>query len=853
MANINEILARAASLRDETALNSIDPGRAGGIMYDTLLALNELWLQQGAALVISKIYASVAAMNADTSPVSDLTGKPIRPGMIVVIASSDSDNGSVYRYNGTAAPRWSLVGSIGNVSPVDSLDSDSAQLPLAARQGKVLDGKISQLGQQVIYDVTANNDGAIFASLSALLSSENLSTLIPIQVRCGGMSIRFVQSSDNKYVQYRLMDNAWNAIPVFWFNVEDLAVLCNLPSAIFSEEGYISLTGVPYSGSNWRRTPFIPIDRSVDIVLTGIGGPSSCSAVAFYDEDKAFISSVPNTDIMDIRVVHKADIPSNASYIRSCTTVEYITHATKISCCSINGIAALQNELKAEFKEFVSSLNETAANYGNSIYTIPGFYVSKNNGDLVAFAAYNASDYIYLRKNADLTITGIQGDASVAVIAYYDADKNFISALPFSNVVGDTLLVRKEDYPNNATYIRTCCDNTGTVYANVRFINDTVYNILNESKKLNDYCIDSFDIFDYDSVLKMPRSIVRTMVESASNGAATVIWDDYGYPSMMYRIPKTSIASLAPTLGDYSTVHPAFVVNGVEKGCIYVAIYQTSFIDGHPVSWYGLQPSGGRSIATCKASALAKGQGWHLETIYERALICLLSAKYNGLSPRCNSYYGMSYGVSHGDNYTYEFCQRADGNVPGTNTFAAKWINGSQPNSWSHNGTRWGIFDIIGGFWEFCDLMKVVNGQVYLASDNNYSGLEENWIPTGAYIDVDTGHDNAIVLNTQRTEELEDIIIKNWNTVSCTPAYDTLDESIRKKLALLLIVPRMSSNENAPIFNFVGSYWIKNNITCYPISGGAEEYVDSGFGKFAMAYPNTENHDNMGSRLCYIK
>lgn len=147
MANINEILARAAALRNETALNSIDPERAGGIMYDTLIALNELWLQQGAALVLSKIYASVAAMNADTSPVSDLTGKPIRPGMVVVIASSDSDNGSVYRYNGTSSPSWSLVGKIGNLEPEDSLDSDSTQLPLAARQGKVLDGKISQLGQ----------------------------------------------------------------------------------------------------------------------------------------------------------------------------------------------------------------------------------------------------------------------------------------------------------------------------------------------------------------------------------------------------------------------------------------------------------------------------------------------------------------------------------------------------------------------------------------------------------------------------------------------------------------------------------------------------------------------------------
>lgn len=165
MANINELLARAAALRDETMLNSISPERAGGIMYDTLLAMNELWLQQGAALVISKIYASVAAMEADTAPVSDLTGLPLRPGQIVVIASSDSNNGSVYRYNGTSSPSWSLVGEIGNLEPVDSLDSDSTSLPLAAHQGKVLDGKISQLGQEL-------NKGVAFKKL------ENLNILL---------------------------------------------------------------------------------------------------------------------------------------------------------------------------------------------------------------------------------------------------------------------------------------------------------------------------------------------------------------------------------------------------------------------------------------------------------------------------------------------------------------------------------------------------------------------------------------------------------------------------------------------------------------------------------------------------
>lgn len=226
MGTIYELLARAAALREETALNSISPERAGGIMYDTIMAINELWLQQGSALVISKIYSSVSAMEADDEPVSDITGQPLRAGQIVVIASSDSDNGSVYRFGGISegASVWALVGLIGNITPVDALDSDSTQLPLAAHQGKVLDGKISQLGQKVdglVYDVTKENTGSpTFASLSALLSDVNLSTLIPTSVRTGGMSIRFVQTSDHKYVQFRLNTLDFSTNIGDWSNVE---------------------------------------------------------------------------------------------------------------------------------------------------------------------------------------------------------------------------------------------------------------------------------------------------------------------------------------------------------------------------------------------------------------------------------------------------------------------------------------------------------------------------------------------------------------------------------------------------------------------------------------------------------
>ena len=76
---------------------------------------------------------------------------------------------------------------------------------------------LNQLGQQVIYDVTMNNSNhPTFASLLELLSDANLSTLIPANVRCGGMSIRFVRTSDNKYVQYRLTSQNFNTTPANW-------------------------------------------------------------------------------------------------------------------------------------------------------------------------------------------------------------------------------------------------------------------------------------------------------------------------------------------------------------------------------------------------------------------------------------------------------------------------------------------------------------------------------------------------------------------------------------------------------------------------------------------------------------
>lgn len=74
--------------------------------------------------------------------------------------------------------------------------------------------------EAIIFDVSAHNDGAVFESISALLSSSNLSTLVPESVRHGGMTIRFIQGSeqgyDNNYVQFRCISNEFTTDITQW-------------------------------------------------------------------------------------------------------------------------------------------------------------------------------------------------------------------------------------------------------------------------------------------------------------------------------------------------------------------------------------------------------------------------------------------------------------------------------------------------------------------------------------------------------------------------------------------------------------------------------------------------------------
>ena len=261
--NIVDAEDRLTSLEEtlEGKQNALIPGN--GIALDDSGHISAAIVPANNSITIDNVdgVKRIAAVTGEASDVTDATGVAFDPDGSGIYANVETVDGALrvlaqgYNFMGAATPATdpgtpdqkvfyiaSEAGTYTNFEGIVLTDGEIVILKYDGTWSKESTEaasleKVKEIGQQVIYDVTKNNptagpnnDGK-FESLSALLSDENLSTLIPVVVRCGGMSIRFVQSSDNKYVQYRLMADDWSTDTDDW-SISDENVYIDNPEFI---------------------------------------------------------------------------------------------------------------------------------------------------------------------------------------------------------------------------------------------------------------------------------------------------------------------------------------------------------------------------------------------------------------------------------------------------------------------------------------------------------------------------------------------------------------------------------------------------------------------------------------------
>lgn len=200
----------------------------------------------------------------------------------------------------------------------------------------------------------------------------------------------------------------------------------------------------------------------------------------------------------------------------------------------------------------------------------------------------------------------------------------------------------------------------------------------------------------------------RAMVEAATGGKNTVMYDDKGNPSIMVVVPRFNISDVID--GAPATPHPMFIVNGQTKDAIYASKFQNVMSDSRAYSLPMQDPATYTTFDQALTYCKNKGQGWHLLTNAEWAGIALWCKK-NGFMPRGNNNFGSDISAPHekGKQTYFDAGNGKTGRV----------ATGSGPMSWAHDNSNEGIFDLNGNINEWVGGLRLNNGEIQIIKDND--------------------------------------------------------------------------------------------------------------------------------------
>ncbi|MGD6739672.1 SUMF1/EgtB/PvdO family nonheme iron enzyme [Photobacterium leiognathi subsp. mandapamensis] len=209
------------------------------------------------------------------------------------------------------------------------------------------------------------------------------------------------------------------------------------------------------------------------------------------------------------------------------------------------------------------------------------------------------------------------------------------------------------------------------------------------------------------------------------------ILDANGNYNTMVSIPCFTFddIGMADLLG--TGVHPAFLRQDASIiPEIWVGAYTASNKSNKAVVQGGADPWNTINFDDAKAKCAEMGSGWHMITAMEWSAVSLWCLA-NGFQPDGNTEYGRNHAKK------FQSCKRMDGKAPNDRTGTPRGLCGTGPDSWRHDGTPFGISDLVGNVWEWIDGFKLVDNKFHVAS---YSGQPEaDWTATDIGITSGSG------------------------------------------------------------------------------------------------------------------
>lgn len=319
----------------------------------------------------------------------------------------------------------------------------------------------------------------------------------------------------------------------------------------------------------------------------------------------------------------------------------------------------------------------------------------------------------------------------------------------------------------------------------------------------------------------------RTVRPDGLAEETVVIYDDYGIPSIMRKISKVTDAEL---FGGANKTHPAFIIDGEEYDEIYISVYPNCVINGRPYSLPYMKPWTDLTNDEAAKACFSKGDGWHLMTAAEWGLVANICNR-DGTYPHGNTKYGKYHADPSEEGATF------DGG-------AGKTLVGSGPATWTHNHKPDGIHDLCGNVWEMIRGLRIINGKIEVAKDNNaaldidLTEAGDDWqpltAPNGKQINFSVGDDFKFT-----TDEPED----GYNGTEWENVYS--DFGFSDELKELALYP---GEDNAYLYvdSTEGEY-----LPCRGGYWGSGTYA--GVFYTNLQYGRANSDSNLGFRSAYFK
>ena len=183
------------------------------------------------------------------------------------------------------------------------------------------------------------------------------------------------------------------------------------------------------------------------------------------------------------------------------------------------------DEEKAKLSELESKVDEIIMD--DVPFTFDGYIVNnqagKTPGSFVNSSGYKSTDFTYVESIDRIVAKLKQPNAVAALIAYYDADKVFISALA-KEQSNTEIVVNKSEFPSGTKYVRLCTQTSGNYpkYAHLYFtsvieiINSQIDDTMTKEGKI----ADSKTVGDRFAMVEGDITNIENSISAINEGAA---------------------------------------------------------------------------------------------------------------------------------------------------------------------------------------------------------------------------------------------------------------------------------------------------------------------------------------------